>query len=393
VSVINSAVGEGDDTTAEHGLQIMADRTRNVLNYSAEKHLAEGSPLADVTKELCTSRLVDIAHNALANNLFEVAEKTLDGFQIIVSAAAEAEADHVIRYSLEGLFEITGTIDFDIREDIVRRESIESGTKTLQTIIENERWPALKDGIRLMGWRVAESIQNRGKDERRDTIYGTLIINRIPPLFEEFIDQFNGDVRDADIDWTIGMFIGDGDISDEEAVLHGFYLAMAEMTSALIRYQIQTDQPLVKWQYIVRGWSKCFEVIPREFTSLRAMWLGTMFYIDCLLQNLLHDDTHVFWSEIRRMDTGQIANETSDRILSGGLSPRGPIDTIPGRMNPTELPPLSISSPPQIETDREFEEWLEMKDGSWTRSQTGGFGWSDDRTFKEFSDDTENAGE
>jgi hypothetical protein len=62
-------------------------------------------------------------------------------------------------------------------------------------------------------------------------------------------------------------------------------------------------------------------------------------------------------------------------------------------MNPTELPPLSISSPPQIETDREFEEWLEMKDGSWTRSQTGGFGWSDDRTFKEFSDDTENAGE
>lgn len=387
VSVINSAIEDGDDTTAEIGLEIAGRRTSDVLEHASEDSFEEDAPLTVAVEELCTNRLIGVAHNALANNLPEVARETLDSFQTIVSSAAENGADYITRHALRGLFEITGTVNFDIRADRVRSAAIKAGANALQSVLENERWAVLSEGIKLMGWRVAQSIQNRGEDAPRDTRYGTLFIRWVPTLLEEVVERLDVEVRDDDMDWSVGDLIGEDEVSNEEAVFHGFFLAMAEMTSALIRYQVRTGTQLVRWQYISRGWSKCFETTPEAFTSLRRTWLSTMLYIDYLFRNLSEHRPYLFQAEIRRSVPREFVNETIDRILEGRLEARGQIDLIPGRMDPTEVPGLTgVNSPPNVETDREFEEWLEIQRE--IGSGSGGFVSPDNELLDEDSDES-----
>lgn len=382
VTVINSAIKEKDDTTAELGLQIVGRRTRDVLEFATEDDLEEDAPLTDAIQELCTNRLVGITHNALDNKLPEVAEETLASFKTIVSASLEYGAKHIARFALEGIFEITGTVNFDISADRVRRESIESGVKALQTLVDNEQWSILKNGIRIMGWRVSQSIMNRGEDAPRDTNYGTLFIRWVPSLLERTVNQLDVEVRDVHMNWSSGNLISDDDASNEEMILHGFFIAMAEMTSALLRHQIRTEDSLTRWQYVARGWLKCFEAIPEELASLRSTWLSTMLYIDYLSQNLLESQSHVFQTEIRRSVPGEFIDETIDKIREGTLQPRAPIDMIAGIMDPTEFSALTgPTSPPDIEADRGFEEWLNLQQGFRSRSETGGFGSLDDEFF------------
>lgn len=388
ISTINSAIEDGDDTTAEIGLQIVGRRTRDVLEHGTGDRLEVDGPLADAIEELCRNRLVGVAHNALANSLPEVAEATLDSFQTTVEVAADAGMDHIALYALEGLFEITGTIDFDIRADRVRRESINTGVDTIHTVAEGERWAALGDGVRVMGWRVAESIQERGGEARHDAGYRSLFIRWVPALFEEVVNQLDIEVRDGDIDWSRGILFGEDEISDEEAVLHSFFLSTAEMTSAVIRYQVRTGRPLVGWQYVAQGWSSGFAAIPEGFMSLRSTWLSTMLYIDYLCQHLGENRSRVFQNEIRRSVPSELIDEMIDRILASELEPRGPIDIIPGMMDPTEVPALTgFNAPPEIEADREFEDWLELQRGMRSRLKSGGWGAPDDDFFDEDEED------
>ncbi len=377
VSTINSAIEDGDDTTATIGLKVIGRRTRNALVHVPRDPLEENSSLTEVIEELCTIRLVSVAHNALANSLYDVAEEALDTFQTIAEEAADTEADHIVIYAFKGLFEITGTIGFGLRADRVRKRSIETGVDTLHTVVEHERWEALGNSIRVMGWRIAESIQERSDEAHRDAGYGSLFIRWGPSIFEEIINRLDVEVRDEDIDWISGMLIAPDEMSDEESVLHAFLLAMAEVTSAVIRYQIETGEPLVRWQYVARGWSKCFEAVPEDLTSLRSTWLSVMLYIDYLLQNLDDDQSRVFQREIRRAVSGEFVDMTIDKVLSSELDPTGPIDMIPGIVDPTEVPALTgISAPPDVEEERNFENWLELQSGMRSRFQSGSSGSS-----------------
>lgn len=188
-----------------------------------------------------------------------------------------------------------------------------------------------------------------------------------------------------------GLTVRDGEHASppEEWALWCCYAAMAEVTSAFIRYELNHGEEIVKWTRAGNGWTKCISTLDdSEFDSLLRYWLGTLLYLEYI--EFATDNQYLsdFHASARFDVSREVLIQTIDDILDDQFDPRSRIDLLPGQFNPIERPRIGHPVPPVSNPDRSFEEWLEHQK-SIIPDDTGGFGAS----IEKIEDEMETSGE
>lgn len=364
VSVIDSAVEDRDSPTVSQGLDVISQRVVDLLEYTHPESTDPESAVGGSLEDLCTNRLPALVEHTTENSQEMDARKVIECLDSIGKGGINKEHEYVIGYSSQGLSRPVESLGYSELEDRVRMNIIDTNRVLLAETAEATHWKAADHGIRLLGWRAAQSIMNRSAQHVRDTGYTSVQILSIPSIHSSAADEISARTDDDDIDWQRGEDADFNDLHPHENTLRGCYFAMCEITSAAIRNEIKTGGSVVDWSHVAAGWRNCLnDLRDSDYESLFKLWLGTVLYIE-YLQSETDDEVLSGFSRVSiQMGIRDQISETVDSIQNGRIRPRIQIDFIPGVINPTEMPLTGISSQPVPNPDITFSDWLELQGG------------------------------
>ena len=374
VSIVRSAIDDRDVPASTRGLNVIDNQVEELLKFVSTDQIEEDTPVVDSLEELSTNRLPSAGEKTVDEDLSEAGSETVDTISSIGSNAVEQGHEPVAVHNSQGLGKLVASVDFNATGERIRKEAMDKSVEMLEEAADAGLWDATGTGVRTLGWRAAQSVVQRGPTENYDRPYNTLALSQIPGILEKVVEGVPSDVSEDEI--LAGLTLRDGEHASppEEWALWCCYAAMAEVTSAFIRYELSHGEEIVKWRRAANGWTKCISVLDdSEFDSLLRYWLGTLLYLEYIqfaTDNQCMDDFH---SSARFDVSRDTLMQTIDDILDNQFDPRSRIDLLPGQFNPIELPRTGHSAPPVSNADRTFEEWLEHQKKI-TPDDTGGWG-------------------
>jgi hypothetical protein len=402
VSIVRSAIDDRDVPAATRGLNVIDNQVGELLKFVYTDQVEEDTPVGNSLEELSTNRLPSAGEKTVDENLGEAGSETVDTISSIGSNAVKQGHEPVAIHSSQGLGKLVASVDFNATGERIRKEAIDESTEILDEAADAGLWDATGTGIRTLGWRAAQSVVQRDPTESYNRPYNTLALSQIPSILEKVVEGVPSDVSEADI--LEGLTLRDGEHASppEEWALWCCYAAMAEVTSAFIRYELSHGEEIVKWNRAGNGWTKCISVLDNsEFDSLLRYWLGTLLYLEYIQFSTDNQYMEDFHSSARFDVSRDALMQTIDDILDSQFDPRSRIDLLPGQFNPIERPRTGHSAPPVTNANRTFEEWLEHQKKI-TPDDTGGWGVDeeiiekideeedvDERTDEEAEDETE----
>lgn len=364
VSVIDSAVEDRDSPTVSQGLDMISERVVDLLEYTHPESTDPESAVGGSIEDLCTNRLPALVEHTTENSQEMETRKVIECLDSIGRGGINKEHEYVIRYSSQGLSRPVESLGYSELEDRVRKNSIDTNSELLAETAEATFWEAADHGVRLLGWRAAQSIMNRSAQHARDVGYTSVLILGIPGIHSSAVDENSARLDDDGIDWLRGEDASRNDLHPHENTLRGCYFAMCKIMSAAIRNEIKTGGSVVNWSHVAEGWRNCLnDLRDSNLESLFQLWLGTVLYIE-YLQSETDDVVLSGFNRVSiQMGIRDQISETVDSIQNGSIRPRMQIDFIPGVFNPTEIPLTGILSQPVPDPDTTFSDWLELQGG------------------------------
>jgi len=381
VSIIRSAISDRDVPAATRGLNVIDNQVEQLLKQVTPDQVEEDIPVGDSLEELCTNRLPSAGEKTVNEDLEEAGSETVDTLSSIGSNAVKQSHEPVAVHSSQGLGKLVSNVNFETTGESVRKDAIDKSGEMLKEAAEAGLWDTAGTGTRILGWRAAQSVVLRGPTERRTLPYTSLSLKYIPNVFEEVVEGVPDDVSDEEV--VNGLIVRDGEHASEpgEWALWCCYAAMAEATSAFIRYELQHDEKIVDWKSAASGWTTCISTLnDSDFDLLLKYWLGTILYLDYIQSEAGRQHMDDFHPRGRFDVPGELVDETIEDILNNRLDPTSRIDLLPGRIDPVEAPRTGYPNPPISNPDRSFEEWLKIHKGLTRRS--GGWGMDADAIKK-----------
>jgi Predicted membrane protein len=243
VSIIRSAISDRDVPAATQGLNVIDNQVKELLKHVSTHQLEDETAVGDSVEELCTHRLPSAGEKAVEGDLDEIGEETVGTISSIGCNAVDQEHEPVVVHSSEGLTNLVGTVDFDTTCERVREKAIDDSGEMLKGAAETRLWDVAGTGIRLLGWRAAQSVTRRGPTEILKLPYGSLSMKYIPEVFEEIVDDGSDNVTEQQL-FHVARRNRDRTTSKEWA-LWSCYASMAEITSAFIRFEIEYGEEIV----------------------------------------------------------------------------------------------------------------------------------------------------
>lgn len=360
-TVINSAIVHGDRASAQLGLDILREQTCDFLRGASIEEFEKETPVEQSFRDLCESKLLNTALEARNADLADTAVEVTDVTKQIGETAAEEGFNEVVESSAAGQAYLVDELEFDEEDERIRREAVDSSKMILKSGAENELWGGTANGIRRLGWLSAASVMRRDATQRSQRSYDSLLILLFPKIISKPIDSDEELENHSYHDWMTGHTI-DG-ISPAEHLIAACYGSMAELTSAVIRYEIRTEKPIVRWQSVSSGWRSGRESLEDSgLTEIHDLWLGTMLYLDYIKiqsDSKIMDGYTAHTVQVNKED----ANRVIEKILNGSLDPTARIDHTPGGVNPIKMPLTGTPVPPLRDVDVTFVDWLKEKKG------------------------------
>lgn len=361
-SVITSTISERDREAASLGLDILGNSVATSLKELPQREFEEDTALDNSLRDLCVERVPNLTYEASDEDLTKIATEDLpDTVKTIGDAAIKEDLERVIGHLAEGQGSLITGLGFGIEEERVRKRLMRNTRELIKEAAEQHLWGAVVNGNIHLGWRSAGSVTDRRKEELSPTLreYDSLLLLHYPKVIGIAGDS-GEDVNDyRPSDW--GLIFSDVDRFDSrpiESAIASCYDAMAELTSALIRFEIREEVQIVDWSNIAVAWREGFENLPDELHSLRQLWFGTILYLKYLDFVTGSEVMNNFLAILPRKISSDFKNSTVERILEGQINPRGKMDLIPGRVNPLGAPRTGYRSPPVPDPEIEFKEWL-----------------------------------
>jgi len=390
VSIVRSAIDDRDVPAATRGLNVIDDQVVELLKSMSTDQIEKDTPVGDSVEELSTNRLPSAGEKTVDEDLGEAGSETVGTISSIGSNAVKLDHEPVAVHCSQGLGKLVATVDFDSTGERIRKEAIDESAEIVEEAADAGLWDATGTGVRIMGWRAAQSVVQRGPTENFNQPYTTLALSQIPNILEKVVEGVPTDASDEEI--VAGLTMRDGEHASppEEWALWCSYAAMTEVTSAFIRYELNHGEEIVKWRRAGSGWTKCISVLDdSEFDFLLRYWLGTLLYLEYIEFSTDSGYLSDFHSSARFDVSRDVLRQTIDDILSDQFDPRSRIDLIPGQVNPIERPQTGHSVPPVSNPDRTFEEWLEYQKKN-TPDDSGGSGMGEEIIEK--NDEEKNGG-
>ncbi|MGQ5515768.1 DUF2254 family protein [Halococcus saccharolyticus] len=364
ISVIDSAVEDRDNPTVSQGLNMVSEKIRNLLEYTHPESLGPESALGKSIEDLCTDRLPTLVERATENSQKTQAREVIECLDTIGEAGINREHEYVVKCSSQGLSRPVESLGYSELEDRVRKRIIDTNRELLAETAEATQWEAADHGIRLLGWRAAQSIMDRSAQHARDTGYTSVQILSIPSIHSSATAEASARTDDEDIDWQRGEDADFNELYPRENTLRGCYFAMCEITSAAIRSEIRTGRSVVNWSHVATGWRNCLNDLRNSNLELLfQLWLGTILYIE-YLQSETDDEVLSGFNRVSiQMGIRDQISGVVDSIQNGSIRPKTQIDYVPGMTKPTEMPLTGFKSQPIPDLDTTFSEWLELQSG------------------------------
>lgn len=359
VSIVRSAIDDRDSSAATQGLNVIDTQVDELLEFASTDDLGEETAVGNSLEELSAHRLPNVGEKTVDEDMSEVGSETVNTVSSIGKTAVHHEHEHVAVHNSQGLGKLIATVDFDTTGERIRKESIDQSAEMLQEAAEAELWDATGTGVRILGWRAAQSVIRRGPTENYKQPYTTLTISDIPDILEKVVEGVPSDVSEEVI--LDGLTLRDGEHASppEEWALWCCYAAMTELTSAFIRYELDHNEEIVGWARAGNGWTQCIKTLDdSDFDSLLRLWLGTLLYVEYIESEIDNEYLSDFYSSARYHVSKDVLFQTIDDILEDEFDPTSRINLLPGRFNPIEMPRTGHPVPPVSNPDRSFKQWL-----------------------------------
>lgn len=388
-SIIRSAIDDRDIPAATRGLHVIDAQVEELLKFVSTDQVEEDTPVCDSLEELSTNRLPIAGEKTVDEDFGEVGLEIVNTLSSIGRNAVNHGHEPVAVHSSQGLGKLVASVDFKTTGERIRKESMDQSAEMLQKAADAKLWDSAGTGIRTLGWRAAQSVVQRRPTDNYDRTYTTLTLRHIPDVLEKVVEGVSSDVSEEDI--MGGLTVRDGEHASppEEWALWCCYAAMAEVTSALVRYELDYDEEIVKWARAGNGWTKCISTLDdSDFDSLLQYWLGALLYLEYIRFATDNQYLSDFQSSARFDVSRDVLRQTLDGILTNQFDPRSRIDLLPGQFNPIERPRFGRPVPPVFNADQSFEEWLEHQKNI-IPDDSGGWG----ATIEEISGEEEEGSE
>lgn len=364
-SVITSTISERDRESTRLGLRILGDSVATLLIETPQQEFEEDTPLDNSIEDLCVQRLPNVTYEASDNDLTTIATEDIpNAVETIGDTAVGEELERVIEHLARGQGTLITGLEFNIEDERIRKKVIRNNREIVKNAAEQHMWNAVTAGNIYLGWRSAGSVIDRREDDLSRTVseYESLLLLHYPKVVSIAVDS-GEDLGDHNPhEWGLLFdnrereYIGSQPV---ERAIASCYDAMAELTSALIRFEIREGVQIVDWTDVGVAWRDGFENLPNETSSLRQLWYGTILYLRYLEHETGSEVMNGFSPRIpTRNISADFKAETIEEILQGNVDPRGKVDLIPGRVNPLEAPRTGYKNPPVSDVETKFSEWL-----------------------------------
>ncbi|WP_193310487.1 DUF2254 family protein [Halorubrum halophilum] len=389
VSIVRSAIDDRDVPAVTRGLNVIDNHVEELLKFVSTEQVEDETPVGDSLEELCTNRLPSAGEKAADEDLGEAGSKTVDTLSSVGSNAVEQSHGPVVVHSSQGLGKLISNVNFETTGEKIRKEAVEKSTEVLTEAAEAKLWDATGTGTRVLGWRAAQSVMQRGPTENFDRPYTSLILRYLPSILKEVVEGVPDDLSTNQLQKGLIGRDSEHATSPEQWALWCCYAAMSEATSSVIRYELNHGEEIVKWERAGNGWSQCISTLENSnFDYLLRLWLGTLLYIEYI--SFETDDQHLsdFHSSARFDVSRDTFMQTIDDILQERFDPRSRVDLLPGYFDPIETPQTGYPAPPLSDADRTFEEWLKHQKKIMPDSPSG-WGISVERMEEEIKEEIE----
>ena len=359
VSIVRSAIDDRDVPAVTRALNVIDKQVELLLKSVSSDQVEEETSVGDSLEELCTNKLPSTGEKAVDEDLDEAGSTTVDTLSSIGSSAVEQRHEPVAVHSSQGLGKLISNVNFETAGEKIRKEAVEESTEFLTEAAEAKLWDAAGTGTRVLGWRAARSVMQRGPTENFDRPYTSLVLRYLPGILKEVVENLPDDLSTEELQkGLIGRDI-EHTTPPEQWALWCCYAAMSEVTSSVIRYELDHGEEIVKWRRAGNGWTKCISTLDNSgFDYLLRLWLGTLLYIEYISRETDNQYLSDFHTSARHDVSGDTFNQTVDDILEERFDPKSRIDLLPGYFDPVETPQTGYQAPPLSDPDRTFEEWL-----------------------------------
>lgn len=362
VSVIESTISDLDTRGATLGLDILENSVIDLLRSGSSNPFEDGTPVDESLEGLCVDRIPNIEYTAAEHDLTDIALTTAGSAKAIGEISIQQSIGNPFEHIVRGQSTLIDGLGFDPSDERIRGEVIDVCKDLLKNAAENRLWSEGAKGIGWVGWRAAGSVMDRGIDEAVDVRYTSLIILGYPKILYNAV-QAADSLEDIPPGHWIRFQIGFYDeLEPIHQILGASYSALAELTSALIRYEIRTGHRIADWSSVAAGWSDGYNTLSETpLTSLEKLWLGTILYLDYMESESPAGVMEGFNPHALYDASNDFLVETIDGILSADLDVKAHIDFIPGQVNSVEYPLTGSRVAPITDPDEEFSEWLNRR--------------------------------
>ncbi|TQQ79191.1 DUF2254 domain-containing protein [Halonotius terrestris] len=362
VSIIRSAINDRDVPAATQGLNVIDEQVGRLLKHVSTDQLREDKSVGDSVEELCKNRLHNAGEKAVEEDLDEVGTETVSTISSIGCNAVDQQHEPVAVHSSQGLSKLVGTVGFDTVSEKTRQKAVDDAGEMLKEAADAQLWDTAGTGIRLLGWRAAQSVIRRDPTAIHKLPYGSLSMNYIPDVFEQVVEAGSDNVDEDNLFNTVRR---DGDnTSAVEWALWSCYASLTEVTSAFIRFEIEHGEEIVDWTFVGAGWRDCLSALTESsFNLILQQWLATLLYLEYIEFEVESGMMSGFRSVAQYDVSRELMKDTIDKILDGDLKPQNHVDRLPGRGNPVERPRSGVSVAPVSDPGYEFNDWLRQVRG------------------------------
>jgi len=368
IAVIHSFITKKDRASASLGLGILAGRVSALVAFNGDEQIPEDSPLDQSLDNLCTNQIPNTVEEAVNHSLTQVGLEVSETVKTIGEATIDYTANRAFEHVITGHVSLIDTLGFESADERIRTEVMDTCNDLLKKAADKGLWDSAAIGTRRLGWIAAASVMRRDREERQTNRYGSLLILCFPKILNTAVDSYATVDDLSPQDWLRAQLL---DVHPVARLINGCYGSMGDLTSAVIRYEMRTEQSLVKWETVSAGWVNGAETLDdSNYNSMAQLWFGTILYLEYLSSVSPDHVMDNFSRTGRHRISSKTIDETIKEIEENNLDPSTVFEFQPNSTNPLEHPLSGYRYPVVPDPDKSFSEWLSEQvfpsgDGGW----------------------------
>lgn len=358
LSVINSQVDARDTAAVYLGLEIISQNIQALLARDSKELFQEDTPVGDSLEDLLTERLINTAVNAVSKNMEEAANELVRTIENIGDSGVAHSLDRPVILVSRAFSQVVFSLNFEEVDERVRKNAIGSANDVLQNAAAAGLWEATGKGTRYLGWKMANSVYARDKNQNNGVYYSGAVMSYFPGIIDELVDSVADSIDDQNVDWESPHPNPKTVPYPRSRALQAPLVAVSELTSAIIQFELNNNVKLADWGYVAHGWTRAISNLSNVgLDSLQQVWIGSTLYLQYLSEQAPSEVMDNFDPLVQQKVSDDTLVAVIDNILSDDLDPTqwlGFRQTV----NPVVNPQTGYQFDFDIECDDSFKEWL-----------------------------------